>query len=624
MARGFLAILVLLCLSTFALSVQAQDILLSEADTLRQSNLKTSDAEHIPESKLAPKFALAMHGTSQYDENSAHLSYANPDAPKGGHLKQAAIGTFDTINPYSIRGRAAQGLNLVYDRLMARVWDEPFTMVPLIAERYEMAEDRSWIIFHINPQARFHNGAPIKADDVLFSFETLKTDGRPNMRNVYRLVESAESIGDLSVKFAFGEGYDEETALIIAMMPILSKAWWEGRVFDSTTLDIPNLNGAYTISAIDAGRSITFKRKEDYWARNLMASRGHFNFDTITFEYFRDDTVAFEAFKAGHTDIRRESDIGRWSSGYDFPALTQGRVVKDAIPHQRPERVNALIMNTRRAPFDDLRVRQALNLLFDFEWANRNLFHGQYKRISSFFPNSELAAQGEPSDMELEILERWRDDIPQAVFGSAYAPPVSNTPEQIRKNMRKADELLKQAGWLVEKGKRVKNGQVFSFEILLSAPEDEKLALHFKRALDRMGIQTHIRVLDNAAYRGRLNGYDFDMTLYFWQSSLSPGTEQILYWGCQAAEEPARWNFPGICNPAIDHIAAQVAQAKTRESLVAHIHALDRILTHNQYIIPLYYSGHDYFSYAAKISRPEESPIYGAVLETWWMNTVDE
>lgn len=562
-----------------------------------------------------------MHGAPKYDESDNHLDYANPNAPKGGSITHGAIGSFDTINPYSIKGKAAQGLNLVYDRLMGRVWDEPFTMYPLIAKSYEIAEDRSWIKFNIDPRAKFHDGTKITAKDVVFSFETLKTDGRPNMRSVYRLVDKVEIQNDESaVMFSFGDGHDEETALIIAMMPVLSKAWWEGKTFDSTTLDIPNLNGPYKIAKIDAGRKITYERVPDYWAKDHLVNAGHFNFDSVSYDYYRDDTVAFEAFKAGEIDVRRENDIGKWSSGYDFPALTDGAVTKEAIAHQRPERARAFIFNTRRAPFDNIHVREAFNLLFDFEWANQNLFYGSNKRISSFFPNSELAATGAPNEGELEILEPWREKIPSQVFEKHYTPPTSKDRKEIRANMRRADKLLNEAGWVVENGKRVKDGTPLSFEILLGAPEDEKVALHFKRALDKMGITANLRVLDAAAYRGRLNTYDFDMTLYYWLSSLSPGTEQILYWGCKAADEPSRWNFPGICNPAIDDIATQIAFAKNRESLVNHIKALDRILTWGQYVVPLHYAGEDYFAYSSSIKHPETTPIYGAVLETWWMD----
>jgi ABC-type oligopeptide transport system substrate-binding subunit len=558
---------------------------------------------------------LAMHGKPKYNAAAGHVDYANPDAPKGGTLRQAAIGTFDTLNPFSIKGKAAEGLNLVYDRLMGRAWDEPFTLYPLIAERAEVPEDRSSITVHINPNARFHDGTPVTAADVIFSFEILRDQGRPNMRQIYRLVKSVEKKDERKVHFAFGEGYDRETAMIIAMMPVLSKAWWAGRVFDQTTLDTPLLNGPYRIAEFDPGRRIVYERVTDYWAKDLLINAGHYNFDRIVYDYFRDDTIAFEAFKAGDIDLRREVDIGKWTSAYDFPAAKDGRVEMDALPHKRPERVRSFIFNTRRAPFDDIRVRKALELIFDFEPVNRNLFHGRYKRIESYFPNSELASTLPLSPLENKLIAPWKDKVSADVYAAQEDEERSR-----RMLLREADSLLKDAGWAVVDGKRVKDGTPFAFEILLSAPEDEKVALYFKRDLQRMGIEARIRVLDSAAYRGRMNDYDFDMTLYYWLSSLSPGTEQPLYWGCKAANEPARWNFPGICTPAIDYFSGAIASAKTREDLVATVHILDRLLLSGHYMIPLYYAGEDYFAWRPPVTRPENTPIYGAVLETWWMD----
>lgn len=538
---------------------------------------------------------LAMHGTPKYGPEADHLDYANPDAPKGGTLTMAGIGTFDTINPYSIKGKAAEGLNLVYDRLMGRVWDEPFTMYPLIAESVEMPEDRSSITFHVNPKARFHDGSPITAEDVIFSFETLRTEGRPNMRRIYQLVTDYKKPDEYTAYFKFGPGADRETPMILAMMPVLSKAFWQYKVFDQTTLDNPVLNGPYKIAEIDPGRRIVYERVKDYWAADLLPNKGLYNFDRIVYDYFRDDTVAFEAFKSGDLNLRREWDAGKWFGAYDFPALKDGRVKAEAIPHGRPEKVRSFIFNTRRPPFDDIRVRKALDLLFDFEWMNRTLFHGEYKRIASYFPNSELADGG-------------------------YKPPVNDTPDQRRANMRAADKLLKEAGWDVVNGKRMKDGKPFTFEIILSAPEDEKIALGFKRTLEKMGIDVQIRVLDSAAYIGRLNEYDYDMTLYYWLSTLSPGTEQILYWGCEAAKQPARWNFAGICEPEIDALANKIAQSKDRQELVDTVHALDRHLIEGHYMIPLYYAGTDYVAYWPPIRRPDVTPLYGMVLETWWMD----
>lgn len=569
----------------------------------------------------APLHGLAMHGAPKYGPDFTHLDYVNPDAPKGGRLIQAVVGTFDSLNPYAIRGTAAQGMHFYYDRLMARVWDEPFTLYPLIAERVEIPEDRSSITVHINEAARFHDGSPITAEDVLFSFETLKNDGRPNMRRVYGLVERAEITGPHSVHFAFGDGYDRETVMIIAMMPVLSKAWWNGRDFDSATLEPPLSNGPYRIVSFEAGRRIVYERVPDYWAADLPVNRGHFNFERIVFDYYRDESVALEAFTAGNTDLRREWDAGRWASSYDVPAVRDGRIIRETIDHGRPERTRALIFNSRRPPFDDIKVRQALSHLLDFEWINRNLFHGQYKRIDSYFSNSELAATGLPTDDELALLEPLRAYLSDDVFGEAWAPPTAGGPQEMRAFMLKADALLREAGWVVQNGRRVREdnpARQFRFEIIVNAPDDEKIALHFRRSLERMGIDATIRVLDTSAFIGRLGQYDYDMVLYQWQNSLSPGTEQVLYWTCMAAEQQSRWNYAGICNEAVDSLSYGIASAYSRDDLVAHARALDRVLTHGWYMIPLHYAGTDFVAYRNAIRRPDTIPLYGMVLENWW------
>lgn len=563
---------------------------------------------------------IAMHGAPKYGAGFDHLDYANPSAPKGGTLKQAAIGTFDTVNPFSIKGKAAEGLDLAYDRLMIRVWDEPFSLYPLIAKSIDVPEDRSALTVHINPQARFQDGTPVTADDVLFSFETLRENGRPNMRRIYKLADEAKIVDTRTVAFHFGPGYDRETVMIFAMMPILSKAWWTGRVFDSALLETPLLNGPYRIAKTDPGRRIVYERVPDYWAKDLPAVKGLYNFDTIIYDYYRDDTVAFEAFKAGDLNFRRELDAGKWSAAYDFPAIKDGTVVQDNLAHGRPERVRSLIFNTRRPPFDDRRVREALGLALDSNWINETLFHGQYKRIASYFPNSVLAAQGKPDAAELALLTPWKNALPADIFGETWQPPNAAGQTEFRANLRKADALLKQAGWIVKDGVRVNgtDGKPFRFEILLDSPEDEKIALAFARVLDRLGIKAGIRALDAAAFRGHLNDYDFDMVLYHWLNSLSPGTEQMLYWSCEAAKQPSRWNFPGICDPAVDALAQGIADARSYDVLTANARALDRVLTWNYYTIPLYYAGRDAIAHNAAILRPEQTPLYGAVIETWW------
>lgn len=542
-------------------------------------------------------YGLAMTGEPKYGPKDTHYTYANPDAPKGGTLKQAAIGTFDTVNPYNIKGKAPQGMDLVTDRLMARVWDEPFTMYPLIAEKVDVPADRSSITFFLNPAARFHDGSPITAEDVEFTFETLKEMGRPNMRRIYKLVTKVEKPDARTIKFTLSEERDRETIMILALMPVLSKAYWTGKTFDQTTLTPFLSNGAYKISEVDVGRRIVYERVPDYWAADLLPNKGHYNFDRVIYDYYRDDSIAFESFKSGDLNFRREWDAGLWASGYNFPAINEGIAKHEALSHGRPDRVRGFIFNTRREPFKDIRVRQALNLAFDFEWVNQNLYHGLYKRINSYYPNTNLASPDNPP------------------------PVVNDTPERKRENMKRADTLLKDSGWVIKNGTRVheKTGKPLTFEIMLDDPANEKIALSFVRSLKRLGITPRVRVLDSAAYRGRLNEYDFDMTLYFWMSTLSPGTEQYLYWSCEAAETPSRWNYAGICDKDIDLLSQSIAAADTREELVARVQALDSALMAGTYMIPLYYNPQDYVAYREPLARPDTMPLYGTVLETWWM-----
>ena len=546
----------------------------------------------IPAVFAAEHYGLAMVGAPKYSADDTHLDYANPDAPKGGDLKQSATGSFDTLNPYSIKGRAAQGLNLVTDQLMARVWDEPFTMYPLIAQRVDMPDDRSSITFYLNPKAQFHDGTPITVDDVMFSFETLREEGRPNQRRIYKLA-TASKVGKDGIKFVFGEGYDRETAMIFTLMPVLSKKYWEGKTFDTTTLEAPLGSGPYKIAVAEPGKRIIYERVKDYWAKDLLPNKGHHNFDRIIYEYFRDDTVAFESFKKGDLNLRREWDAGDWNANYDFSALKEGKVMKEEVEHGRPDKVRGFIFNTRRAPFDDIRVRQALNLAFDFDWANKNFFYGQYKQINSFYPNTDLAAPKE----EKEKTNR-------------------------RLLLKQANDLLTEAGWEIKDGKRVnvKTGAPMSFEILLDDPANEKIALALTRNLKKMGVDARVRVLDSAAFRGRINDYDFDMIQYYWHSTLSPGTEQYLYWSCEAAKQPSRWNYAGICDPEIDELAKSIPTAKTREELVQNTQKLDEKLQAGSYMIPLYYNPEDYVAYWKPLKRPEKTPLYGIVVETWWMD----
>jgi len=574
------------------------------------------------DSDLIPHHALAMHGAPKYDSDFTHLSYVNPAAPKGGKIRQSVSGTFDTLNPYTLKGNAAQGLNLFYDRLMQRVWDEPFTMYPLVAEQVHVAEDRSAIKFALNDKARFRDGSPITPADILYSFETLKEFGRPNMRRIYSLVSDVQiNTEENSITFTLGEGYDQETIMILAMMPVLSKTWWSAREFNETLLTLPLSSGPYMITDAEPGRHITYERDPDYWAANLPVNVGQYNFDKITYDYFRDETAAFEAFKAGDIDLRREWNAGKWASSYDFPSLQNGTVLTEEIAHQRPERVQSLIFNTRRAPFDDIRVRKALSNLIDFKWINDSLFHGKYNRIESFFPNSALAAPPAPSDEEIALLSPWKDSLPPEIFKQSWTAPYAKDNRALRLLLKEADTLLKESGWIIENGQRIHKdtAETFSFKILIASPEDKKVILSFIQQLERVGITANVRMLDDANFQSRLNNYDYDMVLYQWRNSLSPGTEQILYWSCESANIKHRWNYPGICHPAVDSLTAKIANAQTRSDLVTSAHALDRVLTWGHYVIPLFYAGYDMVAYETRIKRPEITPIYGMVIESWWI-----
>ena len=577
----------------------------------------------IAEQQHTP-FGLAMHGQTKYDASSSHLDYVNPDAPKNGTVKMAAIGTFDTLNPYSLKGQAPQNMNLVYDRLMRRVWDEPFTMYPLIAESVDVAEDRSWITFHINSKARFHDSTPITAEDVLFSYETLKEHGRPNMRRIYKLVKTAEVKDRYTIHFTLGEGYDRETIMILAMMPVLSKAWWSERDFDATITEPPLLNGPYRIKEFETGRNITYERVKDYWASDLFVNKGHNNFDTITYDYFRDDTIALEAFKKGDLDIRREWDVTKWQTAY---ADMNPNMVRFTAPHNRPERANGFFFNLRKPPFDDINVRKALTLAFDADWVLKNLYHSEFKRIESFFPNSVLASPNDASEAEKELLKEWKEHLQPEVYNhkgyGLYSDAMIQSGEKLdttRHKLRRADQILKDAGWIVTNGKRIHKDtqEPLSFEILISSPQNEKIALTFQRSLERLGIDMTIRMADSATFQKRKNVYDYDMLAFFKQFTLSPGTEQTLYWTCKAAKENSRFNFSGICNAALAHFALQIAGAQTYDDLALYAHIIDRIALSEYIFIPFFYKEVDYIAHNKNVFYPQNTPVYGVVLESWW------
>ena len=567
----------------------------------------------------ASTHGIAMHGAPKYGPDFQHLDYVNPDAPKGGELRRAVTGTFDSLNPFIIKGVAAPGRHLTFESLLKRSWDEPFSLYGLIAESVEVPDDRSSVLFRLRPEARFHDGSPITVDDVIFSWETLKEQGRPNHRLYYNKVRKIERPDERSVHFFFDtETPDRELPLILGLMPIISKAYYESVIFEETTLTPPLGSGPYKIESVDAGRGIVYRRDPEYWGRDLPINQGQHNFDRISYDYYRDDEVMMEAFRAGEYDLRLERSATRWATGYDFPAVEDGRVTIEQLPHGRPSGMFALVFNTRRPMFEDRAVRYALSLAFDFEWVNRALLQGAYVRTNSIFDNSELGSRGLPEGGELALLEPHRDRLWPEVFDTAYhAPEVEGG---LRKNLGTARRLLAKAGWEVQDGtlRRAADGLPLAFEILLVNPGNEKIGLAFARNLERLGVEAKVRTVDTAQYQYRRNVYDFDMIIYRWGMSLSPGNEQAFYWGVAAADEEGTRNYPGIKGPVVDELIARMTQAREREDFVDTIRAMDRVILWGHYLLPLYHLNDDRYAYWSKFGRPEVIPVYGTVLDAWW------
>ncbi len=565
---------------------------------------------------------ISMHGTPKYGPDFTQLEYVNPDAPKGGTLRLAMSGSFDNLNPYSVRGNRGTGFTLTGESLLGRSWDEPFALYGLIAEDVKTPPDRSWVEFTIRSTARWNDGTPITADDVLFSWQQLRDKGRPNHRTYYKKVTSAVATGNV-VRFEFDMtgGGDREMPLIMGLMPILCKAWWQGKDISAPSLDVPTTSGPYKLSAVDAGRKLTYTRDSNYWGNNLAFNKGQWNFETITYDYYRDDDVALEAFKAGAYDLRRENDPVKWLSGYNVPAVTSGEIIRLEARNQRPEPLRGFIFNTRREMFSDVRVRDALTHALDFEWMNKALFGGIYRRSSSIYPNSELASTGLPEGDELAALTPFKAQLPAALFTTPFALPSTDAsgPGGMRENYRRAIDLFKTAGWTLQNGVMQKNGKPFTFEILLTSADDEKIALEYARSLKRLGITANIRTVDSAQYQARASEFDYDVTINFWASTLSPGNEQVYYWGSAAADTQGSRNYAGIKNPVVDALASSIAASTSREQLVGRAKALDRVIMWGHYVAPLYYLGRDLVAHRNTLARPEITPVYGVLPEqTWW------
>jgi peptide/nickel transport system substrate-binding protein len=580
-----------------------------------------------------PRHAIAMHGEPALPAGFSHFRYVNPEAPKGGRLIQGVLGTFESINPFIARGLVAQGMRAplvsnvniisgqVVESLMARSYDEPFTLYGLVARTIDTDEARSTVTFALDPAARFSDGRPVTPDDVIFSWQLLRDKGRPNHRYYYSKVVKAEALGTRDVRFDLTGSNDRELPLILGLMPVLAKHAVNVEIFEDPSYTPPVGTGPYIVSKVDPGKSVTLTRNKDYWGRDLSVNRGFWNFEEIRYDYYRDSNAHHEAFKRGLFDVRAENDPSRWQTGYDFPALRDGRVVKETFSSGLPKPSFHFVFNTRRPIFADSRVREALGLLFDFEWANRNLFFGLYRRAAGFFDGSELSSLGKPADArERALLAPFGNAVRADVLDGTWSPPVTDGSGRDRETLKRALALFDAAGYALD-GTQLRNratGRAFGFEIMVTTKDQERLALQFAQNAKRAGINVSVRMVDAVQYDQRRLTFDFDMIQYRWDQSLSPGNEQAFYWGSAAADQDGTRNYMGVKSPAIDAMIAALLRAQSRPEFVDAVHALDRVLLSGNYVIPLYYSPEQWVARWTTINHPNRTALSGYLPETWW------
>jgi microcin C transport system substrate-binding protein len=571
------------------------------------------------------RHGLSIFGELKYSPDFQYFDYVNPEAPKGGKVSQVGPGgtlTFDSFNNFILKGDRAQGLELLYDTLMTRALDEPDAVYGLVAKSADVAADGMSVIFKLRPEAKFADGTQITADDVVFSFETLKTKGHPSYRIVLRDVEKAEALGPQTVKFSFKGDLVKPLPIEVAQLPVLPKSYYATRNFEETSLEPPLGSGPYKIGPFSQGRYVSYERRDDYWAKDLPVNRGRFNFAEVRFDYFRDRTLELEALFSNTIDFREEFTSKDWATGYDKPMVKDGRVLKLSLPDETPSGAQGFFLNTRRPLFQDIRVRQALDLAFDFEWSNRNLFFGLYQRTASFFENSDMKAVGKPSPEELALLEPFKAQLPATVFGEVYVPPVTDGSGLPRDNLRKAQALLKEAGWAIDpKDRTLKNadGKPFEFEILLNAAAFERIAGPYVKNLKAIGIVANMRRVDPAQFELRMKTFDFDMTIERFSLRLTPGIELKNFWGSEAAKTDGSFNLAGISNPAVDALSDRIVKAQTRAELVTAARALDRVLRSGHYWVPHWYKAAHHLAFWNKYSWPDVKPKYDrGALATWW------
>ncbi len=563
-----------------------------------------------------------MHGTPAMAEDFTELPYANPDAPQGGRLVQGVLGTFDSLNPLIVKGLAVQNLRgYVIESLMARGYDEPFTLYGLLARTVETDEARSYVTFRLDPAAHFSDGAAVTAADVVFSWKLLRDHGRPNYRTYYSKVVKAEVLDARTVRFDLSGSNDRELPLILGLMPVLPEHAIDVATFEDTTLAKPIGSGPYIVSNIDPGKSVTFAHDPNYWGRALPINRGMWNFAELRFDYYRDANTYFEAFKTGLYEVRAERDPSRWQTGYDFPAVRDGRILKESFPSGLPKIASDFVFNTRRAIFSDIRVREALSLLFDAEWVNRNFFFDLYRRSASFFDDSELSAYHRPADeRERALLKPYADSVRADLLDGTWSPPVTDGSGRDRASLRQALALLDAAGYSL-KGTTLReraSGKPFHFEIMVTSRDEERLALTFSSNLARAGIEAQVRLVDAVQYDQRRISFDFDMIEYRWEQSLSPGNEQSFYWGSAAAGEQGSRNYMGVRSAGIDAMIAALLGAREHADFVTAVRALDRLLISGFYVVPLFYLPEQWVARWTSIAHPSRTSLSGYLPETWW------
>ncbi|MGF1594357.1 MAG: extracellular solute-binding protein [Kiloniellaceae bacterium] len=564
--------------------------------------------------------AIAMHGEPKYGPDFPHFDYVNPDAPKGGTIRLSATGNFDTFNPFNAKGTPAPSAGI--ETLMVSSSDEPFTMYGLLAETIEWPEDRSWIVFHLNPQARWHDGMPVTPEDVVFSLDKLRTEGRPLYRFYYQGITAVEKVGERSVKFTFAEGENRELPLIVGQLPVLPKHYWENRDFTAATLEPPLGSGPYKVARFEPGRFVEHSRVEDYWGEKIPVRLGTNNYGIIRYDYFRDRTIEREALKAGQVDYFEENSAKEWATAFELPVVRANLLIKEQFLNRSSGGMQAFYMNTRREPFTNRKVRQALAYAFDFQWTNRTVYYGQYEHPASFFAPTELASSGLPQGEELEILERYRGRIPEEVFTEPYIPPKTDGSGWPRQNLQTAFDLLAEAGWVVRDMQLVNEdtGAPFRFEFLYVSQAQERVLLPFFHNLKRLGIVVRPRLVDSSQYINRLRSRDFDMMIFNNAQALSPGNEQREYWNSHAADEPSSRNIAGIKDPVVDELIELVISAPSRESLVQRTRALDRVLLWGHYVIPQLIAPFDRIVFWDKFGRPEVTPLNGPSISYWWVD----